>query len=288
MKITRPNVFHLGIPKSGSTSIQTILENDKRIELTRSRFYTTKEWWEKTLVDNTKQIVIESNETLISGGFQKVKFVQTVERMYRTNPNAQIIIVLRNQPDAILSMYKYHIKNGFYGIQNFNNWLLNTDLGIDYLSLTLYGNLVTILKSYFSINQINLLLFEELKYNPKKFYQKFYKILNIDYQPISFPNQNRNSFTDNELYSLVLFHYFSFNKKKSENPNYSKIGFKIEQIIRFKLLKVLQFKVKKDFFKWKSIENSVKIYDDFSYSNQKLINLNLISEADFRKYKYPL
>lgn len=288
MKITKPDVFHIGIPKSGTTSIQYLLEKDKRVELTRSTFYSTRAWWENTIIENHNKVVVESNETLISGGFQKVKFIQTIERMYRTNPKAQIILVLRNQPDAILSMYKYHIKNGYYGIRTFNNWLLNTDLGMDYLSLTLYGNIVSSILAYFPSNQINILFFEELKASPKTFYKKIYKILDLNLESSTHSKKNTNTYNNNELYSLVLFHYLSLNKKKSENRFYSNLGFKIEQKIRFRALKIFRFKAKKDFFSWNQVKNFDNIYTDFQYSNQKLIDLKLSTESELIKYKYPL
>lgn len=63
-------IFHIGIPKSGTTTIQTFLENDERVALTRSTFFTTSKWWrqhEEKL--ETNKINVESNETLITSGF---------------------------------------------------------------------------------------------------------------------------------------------------------------------------------------------------------------------------
>ena len=214
MEIIKPDVFHIGIPKAGSTSIQDLLNNDERVTVTRSRFYTSKLWWKNhKIINEPEKVVIESNETLISGGFQKVKFSQVVERFYKINSKAKIIIVIRNQPEAIMSMYKYHIKNAFYGTENFQNWLLETDLGIDYLSLCFYNNILDLILAYFPKEQIEVLIFEELKSNPINFYNKLYEVLGLSLESNDFPKSNINGFNDKQLYSLTLLNYFSFNKK---------------------------------------------------------------------------
>ena len=40
-------IFLIGIPKSGTTTIQSFLKIDKRIALTRFTFFTTSKWWLK-------------------------------------------------------------------------------------------------------------------------------------------------------------------------------------------------------------------------------------------------
>ncbi len=289
MEIIKPDVFHIGIPKAGSTSIQNLLNNDKRIIITRSRFYTSKQWWENhKIINETGKVVIESNETLISGGFQKVKFSQVVERLYKINSKAKIIIVIRNQPEAIMSMYKYHIKNAFYGTKNFKNWLLETDLGIDYLSLCFYNNILNIILAYFPKEQIKVLLFEELKSNPINFYNKLYEVLGLSLESNNFPKSNVNTYNDRQLYTLTLLNYLSFNKKKSENPYYSSFGHKMEQKIKKVIVRRLSIKQKEGFFSWSGIDSKENIFKDFRYSNKKLIDFKFVDEDDLIKYKYLL
>lgn len=287
MEVIKPDFFHIGIPKAGSTSIQNLLEKDKRVVVTRSRFYTSNNWWKNyTLKEQKNKIVIESNETLISGGFQKVKFGQTIERFHRINPNAKIILVIRDQRKATLSMFKYHIKHSFYGTKSFENWLFKTDLGMDYLSLCFYGNILEMLLMYFSKEQIKVLFFEELISNEKTFYEKLYDFIGLKLQIDTFEKSNINSLTDNQLYTLSILNNFSFNPKKSENPFFSKTISKIEKKLKNLIIKNFTFTPSKNFFDWNSIKSKEKIFNDFAYSNNKIIELGFVTKEDLKKYKY--
>lgn len=289
LKPNRPDVFHIGIPKSGSTSLQHVLGNDPRILVSRSRFCTSADWWSDTVSENnTNKVIVESNETLLSGGYQKVKFCQVVERMYKTNPNANILIVLRNQPKAVVSMYKFQILNAFWGIRNFHHWMFQTDLGMDYLSLCMYGNLVRTLTPYFSKEQIHLVFFEELKEDPLAFYSKVYRVLGLDFKEGSYPNSNKNSFNDDKLYTLVLLNKLALFKRKSESRFYFSRGHRIEQAIKFKIAKFFSFKAKSGFFDWNSIPQKEQVFKDFQETNQDLLALGMVNKEDLIRFGYQL
>ena len=289
MKSPIPHIIHIGIPKSGSTSLQEVFGKDSRILLSRSRFYTSADWWDGSIFEHhDNKVVVESNETLLSGGYQKVKFCQVVERLHKTNPNAQLIIVLRNQPKAVMSMYKFHILNAFWGIKNFNHWLFRTDLGMDYLSLCMYGNIVRTLTSYFPKNQIHLLFFEELIANPFAFYSKVYEVLDLDFKEIAYPKSNENSFNEDQLYTLVKLNKLALFKRKSENRFYSSKGHQIEQTIKFKLIKFFSFKKNPGFFDWNSIPQKEKLFQEFKETNQDLIELGMVTRDDLVRFGYLL
>ncbi|SHO64483.1 sulfotransferase domain-containing protein [Algoriphagus zhangzhouensis] len=288
-EVLKPHVFHIGIPKSGSTSIQEVLENDSRLKLTRSRFFTGAEWWAKdTILKEADFPIIESNETLISGGYQKVKFSQVVARFHKTNPNADIIIVLRNQPKAIMSMYKFHIVNAFWGVKSFRNWLFHTDLGMDYLSICFYGDILKTLMAYYPKEQIKVLLFEELKKNPSSFYTKFYKSLGLEFECTEFPLQNQNSFSEGQLYTLTKLNRFAIFSRKSESRFYHRIGHRIEQRIKFSLIKIFRLTPRKDFFSWDTIPGKLKIFNEFKKTNQEIVDLGFVSKEELQANGYLL
>lgn len=283
------DVFHIGIPKSGTTTIQHTLYSDDRIKVSRSRFFTSKDWW---LVDtkkrNNKKVVIESNETLISGGFQKVKFSQVVERIYNTNPCAKIIVTIREQEDAILSMYKYHISNNFKGTNSIENWMFRTNLGMDYLSICMYGNIAKILLSYFPKEQIHFLFFEELKENPEGFYNKFYTILGIDFKKFHMEKKALNvmPFSVNQLYTLSKLNQWSFTSVNGTLKNKLPKIRTIERRIKKWWVAYFSLKSPHDFFSLNKINGMNNLRKDFKRNNNCLIELGFVSKDELERFNY--
>ena len=281
-------IFHIGIPKSGTTTIQSILENDERITLTRSNFFTTSSWWlgEDTSLEKGK-VNIESNETLISGGFSKIKLHDVFDRISKKYPDAKIIVTIRRQEDAILSMYKYHIKYNFKGVKSLENWMYNTNLGMDYLSLCMYGNIARLLLLYFKRENIHFLCFEDLKSDQTKFFKKYYDILGLDYMSkVKEVVKNKTSLNDNQLYTLSKFNYFSLLKADSENiPTYKTLS-SIERKMRFLLIEIFRFKSPKSFFQIENVSGYTNLMKDFKDSNDNLVKLGFIEASKLRMYNY--
>ncbi|MFB9052849.1 sulfotransferase domain-containing protein [Formosa undariae] len=288
--MTKPQVFHIGIPKSGTTTLQNILNNDDRLFVSRSSVFTTKDWWFKgsALNTSTDKIVIESNETIISGGFNKVKFIQVVERLYRTNKNAQVVVTIREQRSALNSMFKYHIKNNYEGVESFQNWLYNSNLGMDYISLCMYSNIAKTLLAYFPKEQIHFLFFEELKINPILFYEKIYAIIGIPLHSRNIDSEARNvmGYNADQLYTLACINKYSFTKAKNSGYGYFKGLRSLENKLKFAFVKRFYLKCNIDFFSIDKVGNIQNVYDDFKYNNQILIDLGFVTEDEINKYNY--
>jgi Sulfotransferase domain len=282
-------IFHIGIPKSGTTTIQETLQNDERIVLTRSRFLTSSDWWiNKPETYKDGELVVESNETLISGGFNKVKFIQVVERMYNVDKNAKIIITIRQQQSAVLSMFKYHIKNNYEGSKNLFNWLYNSTLGIDYLSICMYGNISKTLLSYFPKENISFLFYEELKENPKAFYNKFYKVLGIEFNEsfVSKRPLNIMNLDNSQIYTLSLFNRFSFTKKRFNRFNKHKRIRRLEQIVKRKIVNLYSLNAKENFFELSKLKGFCKLENEFKANNRSLVESGFVSKNQLKKYNY--
>jgi len=282
-------IFHIGIPKSGTTTIQGTLQNDERIVLTRSRFLTSSDWWiNKPETYKDDELVVESNETLISGGFNKVKFIQVIERIYNVDKKAKIIVTIRQQQSAILSMFKYHIKNNYEGSKNLFNWLYNSTLGIDYLSICMYGNISKALLSYFPKENISFLFYEELKENPNEFYNKFYKVLGIEFNESFTPKKPLNimNLDNNQIYTLSLFNRFSLTKKRANNFNKRKRIRRLEQIIKRKMVNLYSLNAKENFFELSKLNGFCKLENELKKNNRSLVESGLVSENQLKKYNY--
>jgi len=281
-------VFHIGIPKSGTTTIQAILEKDERVALSRSVYFTTSSWWtaiEEPLIKN--KVNIESNETLVTGGFSKVKLNEVFKRISTLQPDAKIIVTIRQQEDAILSMFKYHIKHNFKGVKNLGNWMYNTNLGMDYLSVCMYGDLAKLLLLYFKRENIHFLFFEELKSEPNNFYDEFYNILGLTYKSeLKNSPQNINSLTDNQLYTLTRLNLWSLTKANSEQSLTFKKMRSLEKKVKILIIKVLKFKCPKSFFEVKEVKGYQNLKKDYRNSNKLLADLGFVKESKLKAYNY--
>ncbi len=114
-------------------------------------------------------------------------------------PDANILVVLRNQFDLIRSVYTYtghsikHVPKPYkYRYVSFKNWFNNCiinennrgshkawDRDNDYIRMIDFHHLISCLEVFFP-KKINIVLYEDLKVNSKSFYKKIASILNID------------------------------------------------------------------------------------------------------------
>tara|TARA_R110002050_G_scaffold300525_2_gene470337 strand:- start:1655 stop:2515 length:861 start_codon:yes stop_codon:yes gene_type:complete len=281
-------VFHIGIPKSGTTTIQAILEKDERVALSRSTYFTTSSWWttiEEPLQKN--KVNIESNETIVTAGFGKVKLNEVFNRITTLHPDAKIIITIRQQDDAILSMFKYHIKHNFKGVKTLENWMYKTNLGMDYLSTCMYGDLAKLLLLYFKKKNIHFLFFEDLMTQPDLFYKEFYNTLGLNYNPyIKNSPQNINTLTENQLYTLSKLNFLSLTKANSEQSfTFQKIR-SFEQKVKFVMVKIFKFNCPVSFFKINKVGGYNSLKEDFIKSNKLLVDLGFVEENKLEAYNY--
>ena len=281
-------VFHIGIPKSGTTSIQSVLEKDERIALSRSAYFTTSLWWthkEEPLVTN--KINIESNETLITAGFNKVKLTEVFNRISKSHPDAKIIITIRKQEDAIVSMFKYHIKHNFKGVKTLENWMFKTNLGIDYLSVCMYGDIAKLLLLHFKKENIHFLFFEDLKTQPDDFYNAFYNILGLSFKP-ELKNRPKNIMTlsENQLYLLSRLNLWSLTQVNSEqNLTFRKLR-SLEKRAKILMVKLFNTNRPKSFFKIEEIKGYKTLKEDYKASNKLLVEFGFVEEAKLKAYNY--
>jgi len=281
-------VFHIGIPKSGTTSIQSVLEKDERIALSRSAYFTTSLWWthkEEPLVTN--KINIESNETLITAGFNKVKLTEVFNRISKVHPDSKIIITIRKQEDAIVSMFKYHIKHNFKGVKTLENWMFKTNLGIDYLSVCMYGDIAKLLLLHFKKENIHFLFFEDLKTQPDDFYNAFYNILGLSFKP-ELKNRPKNIMTlsENQLYLLSRLNLWSLTQVNSEqNLTFRKLR-SLEKRAKILMVKLFNINRPKSFFKIEEIKGYKTLKEDYKASNKLLVELGFVEEAKLKAYNY--
>jgi len=216
--IHKPNLFIVGMPKSGTTSLYYYLKQHPDIFMSEAKepMYFCKDFtrssidyhkkivghknWKKpkysvNLKDYLKLFSNVKNERII--GEATVFYLYSkvaAKNIYKFNPNAKVIIMLRNPTNFL---YSYHSQIGSRGgetIANFKKALesekdrkkgKNIPRSIRFPEMLYYSELVHYvdqIKRYvdlFSKNQIKIILFDDFKEQPKKVYLEILNFLGV-------------------------------------------------------------------------------------------------------------
>jgi hypothetical protein len=114
------------------------------------------------------------------------------------NPDAKIVIILRNPSERAFSNFKYKLKTGKEESLSFAEALVRersriregAPYGFHYLNMGFYYSQVKRYIDVFDRNKILILLFDELKSSPQTFYQRISEFFNID-NLISFKTEKK-------------------------------------------------------------------------------------------------
>lgn len=291
--------IHIGVPKSGTTSLQTHLfyKHKDLISIGKIKPYTYKSLYpnqnlhfffstlkkseEITFPHNkmneiyTKEIAQYRNKKLIISdeGFTNSIFSDTylkAKRLKKFFPYAKIIYVIRNQFDVIKSIYYMLPKSPLFlteekKILSLNKWLdiSFNNLNNSFLLTGKYFEVYQIYSELFGESNISLLLYEDFKHNPKNFIEKLSDFMNID------KKESFKLLNDKEKINSKEFHKSNFISNNYPFWKYLKCNNLYDRILTDVLSK----------------ENEEKIIDLYKESNNKL---NRILKNELLKNNYPV
>jgi len=181
--------FHVGTGKTGTTFLQyrvfPKLRNIYYIQ--RTRYKKVKEIIAKT----------EAQKILISREFDQ-QLEKEIRWFTESYPDTTPIIVFRRHDSYIASQYRRFVKNGFSG--TFSEFFdLKSDKGYFKHSDLDYSHQVELLKKYFTKEPV-VLLYDDLRNNPKDFIVKLTKLVDaeVDVDSVDF-GRKHTSYSEKQL-----------------------------------------------------------------------------------------
>lgn len=215
--------FHVGLPKTASSTLQEILANDSRVNLIRNDFFRNQETWIKgsnffEKLSKNNKINVFSDEGLSIGRIfnghsnifplklpePSIELINSRLRKY-ISPNAKLILVLREQCSLVKSAYKYSIQGYEKNIETFDQYIESSLFTNQYLPALRYDELVQKYQILFGEENVHIMFFEQLKNSPKSFFKEVYKILNLSLPELEVHKSNPTSPNENiiELFRLI-------------------------------------------------------------------------------------
>ncbi|HBG29765.1 sulfotransferase domain-containing protein [Sinimarinibacterium flocculans] len=195
VKNTRlPDFLIIGAQKSASTFVQTVLREHPDVYMPKdeTRFFEDPEFGEGDS-DALRALFRGCHERRL--GIKRPDYLGRPEvpaRIRRIIPDAQLVVVLRNPIDRLLSAYYFYVKLGFLPVADINVALARLLDGEAYggpkaRELLEYGNYATHLERYralFPAHQMLVLLQEEIQATPNDAVRRLCSFLRLEHSSL--------------------------------------------------------------------------------------------------------
>ena len=271
-----------------------------------TRYFNRFEYWEKPvgfIKEGKVNLVSEENQILQTGDFGK--FILYLSRIKQFQPDAHIILTIREQRSFLESRYKYQFDwHGGY-TKNFDAWL-HSGQGMDYLSIAMYHTVYNTIGAFFPAEQIHILLFEDLKSDFTEYFKSVYKILGLkpSLELIQASVVQNKSMSEKELLFIRRINRFKIFKGDNALAKYEfaltkKLAGFFSGTSPFRPTANRAVEVtgnqpgenqinKLPQFRWENIPAHKNIEADFALQNTRLLEVNGMSLEKLRAYNYLL
>jgi hypothetical protein len=161
------DIFHVGPPKTATTWVYQCFREHPEIatsELDSIDYYNVN--YHKTYSWYIRHFILNNEHKLLfDPSYNYLRSPFSAKRIARDNPNAKIIICLREPIERAFSHYWHEKKKGRYNF-TFDEILSNYDLFANWLEPGFYSFHIERFLKYFPIEQLKIILFDDLKRNP--------------------------------------------------------------------------------------------------------------------------
>lgn len=192
----QPNLFLIGVQKSATTSVYDWIAQHPQVcgpvSMKDTPFFIDDELYSKgtEFLDGVYQKQYQGQEVIINGSAHNVYFEHAMQRIKAFNPEAKLILILRNPVDRAISAYYFARKRNLekdelrLAIEKEKERLKSTDLKVlsetTYIDHGLYYKQLKRLYQYFSPEQTMILFYEDIKNRPEEVIRDVYIRLGVD------------------------------------------------------------------------------------------------------------
>jgi len=259
-----PKIYHIGIPKTGTTTIQHVLREDDRINLIfAKRYFNSNRYFNFPTYPYFEEgkINIVSDESIAKTSSARNSLITYLSRLKEVEEEAIIILTIREQIDFLKSRYKHAVTYDDVTC-SFTDWIASKHQ-LCYIDLAMYSNLYRTINMFFPKTNIKVLLYEDLKNDFSLFMDSLYSI--IDLVPPHFKEKViKNQGGDAEMI-------------------YNQLVDNMKRLNSFEKTKVNQ----SDFLDWDWDQSYWrKLLKEIGKSNQNLVELEVIDQEKLKHYNY--
>ena len=218
--------FIVGAPKCGTSAMHVYLNQHPNIfmpkekelyfhdtDLNFKRPRITESEYKAHFANAKKELIGEATATYL-------RSEKAAQNIYKANPKAKIIIMLRDPVEMIYSLHNELVSNGDEVIQDFDEALkavkrvpgenLSTQLYcplecLDYVDMGMYANQVKRYYEAFDSDQIKVISFEYFKDHTREVYEGVLEFLGVALESdLTFDRVNPNSATKNKAFQRFM------------------------------------------------------------------------------------
>jgi hypothetical protein len=187
----RPNLFIIGAMKSGTTTLHEYLDTHPQIAMSHEKepgyfveelgLHKGEEWYFSRWADLNGQHRYRGES---STHYTKLPIFQGVpERLFRFNPEARLIYIMRNPFDRIVSHYWHAVRDAYHGGE-LRPLLKAVKEDPEYLAFSDYATQLEPYFERFGRGAVQTLTFESLLDDPQREVDRIYAWLGLPSHPI--------------------------------------------------------------------------------------------------------
>lgn len=280
---TKPQLFvHVGIPKSGTTTIQDAIRVDPKVNYIQTHCFHKRKYWDprEFELDTTRPNLVSDETYVVRGELgRKVPMYCILERVLNEDADVKLLLTIRNQNSSLLSMFKFRILLG-NSFKDFTDWL-TLDEGMDFYSANQFGSIVRMMTSYVPLENIKVMLFEDLCADQAGFYTELYQFLGIEFDPDALDLTTHSNRTPPQelVYARNKVNRFLGNRKITK---------RIKKLLIMMLSKVASKEKISEFYATQNVPGYDSMMEEIKRSNHLLLDYFPELESKLRQHNYPL